>query len=105
MNKKNDEALPSEADLAEDGIGGTREGQQDLDGVEAESVHQLQVEDSCIAGEADDEEHGDIFAEAEKQNCVIPMKRTRHQANVEVSFSLDLGILVISMSSVFFCKF
>ena len=92
MSKKNGKVASCEADHDEEVVGDTEEGQQVPDGVEAESVHQLQVEDSCLPGD-------------EMQSCVIPRKRTRHQANVEVSFSLDLGILVISISSDFFCQF
>ena len=141
IHMNNDKDPPSEADLPE------QEGHQDhLDGVvdDAESVPQLQVEESCIVGEADkedpvdtvtetdeedpgdtvteadeedpgdtvteadeedpgdtvaeadDEDPGDTVAEAGKQNCAIPRKRTRQQANLEVSFSsMDSEILVI----------
>ena len=95
MNKKNDEALPPVADHEEESRVGAGEGQEELDMVDTESVLQRQVEESstAVAGE---EVHSKIVDQTEKENCVIPRKRTRHQAIVEVGFDFDLKILVMS---------
>ena len=90
LTKKDEEAFTFEADHdEEEGRGGTRGCQQNPDGVDAESVEQAQVEASSLREIGEQDEI--VAYEAGKQNNVIPRKRTRHQAIVEVCFRFGFG--------------